>query len=219
VTTTASRATSKGALLRRWRVVLVAVLGARAVLGLVAIPLAPVLFEDHFVLLVLLRPTKEVLLAGGFLVRQGEVNAVELLVATIPMLFVGVWLFFALGRAYRKEVVAGNVPGIGGRLLPEKRVTAVRKVLRKKGLRLVVLGRLAAAPSTVVAATAGASAMRSRDFLVADGGGAVLSLVEVVGAGILLGSAYKEAGPWLTGVGVAVLLAMLWLAGRWLRRE
>jgi membrane protein DedA with SNARE-associated domain len=190
----------------------------RAVIGLVAIPLAPVLFEDHFVLLVLLRPTKEVLLTGGFLIRRGDVNPVELLLATIPMLFIGVWLFFALGRAYRKEVTSGNVPGIGGRLLPEKRIKAVRKVLKKKGLKLVVLGRLAAAPSTVVAATAGASPMSTRDFLVADGGGALLSLVEVVGAGMLLGSAYKEAGPWLTGAGLAVLLAMLWLAGRWLRR-
>jgi membrane protein DedA with SNARE-associated domain len=217
VTSIALRAPS-ATTLRRCRSWLVAVLGVRAVIGLVAIPLAPVLFEDHFVLLVLLRPTKEVLLAGGFLIRRGDVNPLELLVATIPMLFIGVWLFFALGRAYRKEVVSGKVPGIGGRLLPEKRVTAVRKVLKKKGLKLVVLGRLAAAPSTLVAATAGASPMRARDFLVADGGGAVLSLVEVVGAGMLLGEAYKEAGPWLTGVGVAVLLAMLWLAGRWVRR-
>lgn len=206
------------AALRRRRGWLVAVLAVRAVIGIVAIPLAPVLFEDHYVLLVLLRPTKEVLLAGGFLVRHGDVNPVELLVATIPMLFIGVWLFFALGRAYRKEVTSGKMPGIGGRLLPEKRVKAVRKVLKKKGLKLVVLGRLAAAPSTMVAATAGASPMRSRDFLVADGGGALLSLVEVVGAGMLLGEAYKEAGPWLTGAGVVVLLAMMWLAGRWLRR-
>ena len=27
----------------------------------------------------------------------------------------------------------------------------------------------------------------------------LLSIVEVVGAGMLLGSAYKQAGPWLTG--------------------
>jgi membrane protein DedA with SNARE-associated domain len=183
---------------RRWRTPLTVLLGLRAVLGLVAIPLAPVLYEDHFVVLVLIRPTKEVLLAGGFLVRQGDVNVLSLLVATIPMLFVGVWLFFALGRGYRKEIAAGDVPGLGGRVLPMKRVGAIRKVLDKKGVKLVVLGRLAAAPSTLFAATAGASRMSGRRFLVADGTGAVLRI---------------------TVAGVAVLLGLLWTFGRYLRRE
>ena len=44
-------------------------------LGIVAILLAPALFDDHFVVLVLLRPTKEVLLAGGFFLRQDDVEA------------------------------------------------------------------------------------------------------------------------------------------------
>jgi membrane protein DedA with SNARE-associated domain len=192
--------------------------GVRGLLALLAIPLAPVLYEDHFVLLVLLRPTKEVLLAGGFLVRQGEVNLLLLLLATVPLMILGVWHFFFLGRAYKKEITAGDVPGLGGRVLPMKRITAIRKVLAKKGARLVLLGRLAVLPSTVVAAAAGASTMPTRTFLLADGVGGVLSTIEVVGAGLLLGSAYKEAGPWLTGLGVVVLLGMMWVAGRYLRR-
>jgi membrane protein DedA with SNARE-associated domain len=192
--------------------------GVRGLLALLAIPLAPVLYEDHFVLLVLLRPTKEVLLAGGFLVRQGEVNLLLLLLATVPLMVFGVWHFFFLGRAYKKEIAAGDVPGLGGKVLPVKRITAVRKVLAKKGARLVLLGRLAVLPSTAVAAAAGASKMPTRTFLVADGVGGVLSTIEVVGAGLLLGSAYKEAGPWLTVLGVVVLLGMLWLAGRQLRK-
>ncbi|MDP9183796.1 MAG: hypothetical protein M3P04_13590, partial [Actinomycetota bacterium] len=75
-----------------------------------------------------------------------------------------------------------------------------------------------AAPSTLIAAAAGSSRMPTRSFLVADGVGALLSIVEVVGAGLLVGSAYKQAGPWLTGVGVAVLLGLLWLGGRYLKR-
>lgn len=203
---------------RRWRGALMVLAGVRGVLALLAIPLAPVLYEDHFVLLVLLRPTKDVLLAGGFLVRQGEVNLLLLLLATVPLMVLGVWHFFFLGRGYKKEIVAGDVPGLGGRVLPMKRITAVRKVLAKKGTRLVVLGRLAVLPSTAVAAAAGASTMPTRSFLVADGVGGLLSTVEVVGAGLLLGSAYKQAGPWLTGLGVVVLLGMLWLAGRQLRK-
>lgn len=191
---------------------------ARGVLALIAIPLAPVLYEDHFVLLVLLRPTKEVLLAGGFFLRDGEVNPISLLIATVPLMLVGVWQFFALGRGYAKEINSCDVPGLGGKVLPAKRITAMRKVLKKKGTRLVFIGRLAAFPSALVAAAAGASKMSAREFLIADGIGGLLSVVEVVGAGMLLGSAYKTAGPWLTVVGVAALFAMLWLAGRYLKR-
>jgi membrane protein DedA with SNARE-associated domain len=203
---------------RRWRGPLLALAGVRAVLALVAVPLAPVLYEDHFVLLVLLRPTKEVLLAGGFLLRRGEVDPFTLMLATVPLMVFGVWQFFALGRGYKKEIAAGDLPGLGGRVLPAKRIQAIRKVLAKKGAKLVLLGRLAAMPSTVIAAAAGASTMPTRTFLLADGVGALLSIGEVLGAGLLLGSAYKQAGPWLTGVGVAVLLGMLWMAGRYLKR-
>ena len=183
-----------------------------------AIPLAPVLYEDHFVVLVLLRPTKEVLLAGGFLMREGQVHPLEVLAAAVPLTIFGVWHFYALGRAYRSEIAKGDLPGLGGRVLPVKRIEQLRTLLTKKGAKLVVLGRLAAFPSTLVAAAAGSSRMPSRTFLAADGAGALLSLVEVVGAGLLLGSAYRSAGPWITAAGVAVLMAMLWVAGRYLRR-
>ncbi|HUR14873.1 MAG TPA: VTT domain-containing protein [Mycobacteriales bacterium] len=217
-TARAGSRSSSGRRVRRWRRPLMVLAGVRAALSLLAVPLAPALYEDHFVLLVLLRPTKEVLLAGGFLVRRGEVDLLVLLLATVPLMVFGVWHFFFLGRAYKKEIVAGDVPGLGGRLLPAKRIAAIRKVLGKKGPKLVVLGRLAVLPSSLVAAAAGASTMPTRTFLVADGVGGLLSVVEVVGAGLLLGEAYKEAGPWLTAVGVAVLLAMLWLFGRYLKR-
>lgn len=203
---------------RRWREWLLGLAVVRAVLALIAIPLAPLLFEDHFILLVLLRPTKEVLLAGGFLLREGEVNPLALLLAAAPLMILGVWQFFALGRGYAAEIKRGDVPGLGGRVLPGKRIEAMRKLLSKKGTKVVFIGRLAAFPSTLVAAAAGASKMHTRQFLVADGLGGLVSVVEVVGAGMLLGSAYKEAGPWLTGVGVLALFAMLWLVGRYLKR-
>lgn len=212
------RASKKQNTPRRWREWLLGLAVARAVLALIAIPLAPLLFEDHFIVLVLLRPTKEVLLAGGFLLREGEVNPLALLLAAAPLMILGVWQFFALGRGYAAEIKRGEVPGLGGRVLPGKRIEAMRKLLGKKGTKVVFIGRLAAFPSTLVAAAAGASKMHTRQFLVADGLGGLVSVVEVVGAGMLLGSAYKEAGPWLTGAGVLALFGMLWLVGRYLKR-
>lgn len=202
---------------RRYRAVLQSLAAVRAVLALAAIPLAPVLYHDHFVVLVLLRPTKEVLLAAGFLIRDGDVGLVPVLVAAVPLAIIGVWLFFALGRAYARELQRGDVPRIASKVLRPKRVRALSKLLDEKGTRVVLLGRLAAFPSVLLAAAAGASGMRPRDFLPIDALGAALSIVEVLTAGYLLGDAYKDAGAPLTAVGIAVLTVLLVVAGRSLR--
>ena len=192
----------------------------RGTLSLAAIPLAPALFRDHFVLLVLLRPTKEVLLAGGFFLREGEVDLVPMLLATIPMGVLGVWLFFWLGRAFRDEIQSGEgLPKWARRILPPERIQSMCRILDRKGRWVIVAGRLAAFPSTVLAAAAGASGMGPAKFLPADGAGAALAVAEVVVAGYVLGAAYKDAGPWLTGVGVVVLLGLMVAVGRWLKRE
>lgn len=192
----------------------------RGVLGLAVIPFAPALYRDHFVVLVLLRPTKEVLLAGGFLVRTGDVGLVPIVVAAVPLALLGVWHFFVLGRAYTHEIQRGDgLPRWAQRVMPTDHIQRLCRVLARKGGRVIVLGRLAAFPSTLLGAAAGASKMEPRPFLLADFAGCVLSVAEVIGAGFLLGAAYKEAGPWLTAAGVAVLLAVLVLVGRWLRRE
>lgn len=188
----------------------------RALVSLAAIPLAAALWQDHFAVLVLLRPTKEVLLAGGFAVRRDEVAVLMLAVAAVPLLVFGVWHFFALGRLYGGEL--DSLPGWARRVLPPKRVDAMCAVLTKRGAPLVLLGRLAAFPSSLVAAAAGASDMPVRKFLLADAAGAALSFVVVVGAGYALGEAYEHAGPWLTAVGVLALAALAVVFGRWLRR-
>lgn len=193
----------------------------RGALGLIAIPLAPALYKDHFVGLVLLRPTKEILLAGGFFVRRGRVSLLPLLLAAIPLALFGVWLFYAIGRVYSKELrgKADGLPKWAKRVIPPERVKAMCRVLDKRGRSVIVLGRLAAFPSTLLATAAGASGMRPKHFLVADAIGATLSIAEVVIAGYVLGTAYKEAGPWVTAAGVVALLALLFVVGRWLRKE
>jgi hypothetical protein len=119
----------------RLRTGLLWVAATRMVLGVVAIPLAPALYHDHFALLVLLRPTKEVLLAGGFLVRRGDVSLPVLFVAAVPILLLGVWLLFALGRLYADDIRGDRLPGLAGRLLPPKRVRAMCEVRARGGVR------------------------------------------------------------------------------------
>ena len=192
----------------------------RTALGIVAIPLAPVLYKDHFLLLVLLRPTKEVLLSGGFLVRRGDTNLLLLLAAAIPLAIFGVWHFYCLGLAYSREIQTGKgLPSVARRILPTDRIQKLCKVLDRRGRRIVVVGRLASFPSALLGAAAGASKMKPRSFLPADGIGGIASIAEVVAAGYLFGESYEEAGPWITGIGVVLLFALLIGVGRVLTRD
>src|SRR4051794_33274771 len=155
-------------LARRGRVVLLWVAAVRAVLGIIAIPLAPVLYRDHFVILVLLRPSKEVLLAAGFFIRDGRVHLLPVLIAATPLAILGVWHFYLLGRAWAAELNdEKDLPAVAERLLPPKRVKALGKVLDDKGVVVVFFGRLAAFPSTLIAAAAGGSRMKPSRFFLA----------------------------------------------------
>lgn len=211
-TRTRSRTERRLRSLRPWLLVLAAI---RTALSIVAIPLAPFLYRKHFLVLVLLRPTKEVLLAGGFLLRQGKVNLLVLLAACVPLAILGVWHFYFLGRAYADEIQSGKaIPSFAGRLLPVKRIKKLCRVLDKRGTPIVVVGRLASFPSALLGAAAGASDMPARTFLPADLVGGLASIAEVIGAGYLLGEAYHDAGPWLTVVGVVALFGLLIGVGR-----
>jgi membrane protein DedA with SNARE-associated domain len=202
-----------------WRPIIVATAVIRGILELAAIPLAPALHRDHVATLVLLRPTKEVFLFGGFQAREGHAWLPVLVVAAIPLLLGGVWIFYALGRAYSDGLADAELPGVAGRLLRKKRIDKMRDVLEEKGPRVVFFGRLAAFPSTVMAAAAGASGVPFKEFAIADGAGAILSMLALFGLGYGLGEAYEEAGPWITGAGVLVLATLLVVLGRALVRS
>lgn len=202
--------------LRRFLVGLAVV---RFVVGLCAIPLAPFLYREHFVVLVLMRPTKEVLLAGGFLVRLGDVALLPIVVASLPLTVFGVWHFYWLARLYRREIGSGKMPNLVRRVLSPDRIKKMRALLDKRGLPLVFLGRLAVFPSTIVGAAAGSGRMRPRPFLLTDGIAAVVSIVEVLAAGFVLGEAYERAGPWITAIGVVALIAVALIVALSLRRD
>lgn len=192
----------------------VALAVVRAALGGLALVLAPWLYREHAAVLVLLRPTKEVFLYAGFLVRRGDASIVTVVLAALPILLGGVWLFFGLGRAYAQELQEADLPGIAGRVLPRERIQRLAEVLEERGVLVVFLGRLAAFPSSLMAAAAGSAGLPWRTFVVADTAGALVSLAALLGAGYGLGEAYDAAGPWFTVAGALVLVALVVLVGR-----
>lgn len=216
VTSHAATDTARAAL-RRW-VLVVAIL--RYAIPIAAIPLAPVLIPDRVGLLVLLRPSKEVLLLGGGLHRtQGDPALATMLVAYAPLMVAAVWVFFWLGRLYRDDLVAGRGPAWLSRMIPDETFAVARRVLDRRGPAIAVLGRLATLPPTALAAAAGTSDVDTRRYLVADTVGALASFALLVGVGAALGRAYERGGPWLTAAGLALLVGLLALLTRWVRRE
>lgn len=199
--------------------VLLGIAIVRAVLGVAAIPLAPFLYEEHFLILVLLRPTKEVFLAGGFLARQGDVSLPLLVLAAIPLSIFGVWLFYLLGRAYRKEIQSNKMPGFASRILTPERIKKFEKSLDKKGPKLIFLGRLAVLSSATVAAAAGAAKLEPKKFFPWDLAGGLLSIAYTIAAGWFLGEAYEQAGPWITVGGVIALVGFAIILGRSLQKD
>lgn len=193
----------------------------RYLVPIVAIAAVPALLaSERTLLLVLVRPTKEFLLLGGGLLRtQGEPSALALFVAAAPLMIVGTWVFFALGRLYGEDLRRGDEPAWLARMLPPDALTTAQRVLERRGPTIAVLARVAALPSTIIAAAAGTSNVRALGFLAADLVGALLAFAAMVGAGVALGDAYRRGGVWLTVVGVAVVVVLISLVTRWVRRE
>ena len=81
-------------------------------------------------MLVFLRPTKEVFLFAGFAVREGNAWLPVIVLAALPLLLGGVWIFYGLGRVYADELSDAELPGIAGRLLPKKRIDQMQDAAR-----------------------------------------------------------------------------------------
>jgi membrane protein DedA with SNARE-associated domain len=203
----------------RARTVLLWLAGLRVALALLAVPIAPLVYRDNFLLLVLIRPSKEVLLAAGFLFRQDELPLWAIVLAALPLHVLGIWQFFYLGRAFAPEIRAHALKPPASRLLPQKRIDKLDHLLEHKGDRLVFLGRLAAFPAIFLAAAAGSSRADERRFLLHDGAGALLGLAELLALGYLLGAAYAREGTTFALLGAGIVLVVLAVFGRLLARD
>ena len=216
----AKRAEPPASISPRLRRAAVAVAVARYAIPLIAIPLVPILITEHLVLLVLLRPTKELLLVAGGVSRvQGLPPIWAVLVAYVPLMILAVWAFFVVGRAYGVALREGGAPRWLHRALRPHHVELAQRVITRRGPAIAVLGRLAAFPPTALAAAAGTTELGARRYLVADAIGALLAFAVTVGAGYALGEAWRQGARWLTLAGLVVFIALVALLTLWVRRD
>lgn len=193
----------------------------RLVVPIAVVPFAPALLPERVALLLLLRPGREIVLLGGGLSRTTDDPALLLLLllAYLPLMTVGIWVFFVIGRAYGPELRRGEGPVWLQRAIPHDRLVVASRVLTKRGPSIAVLGRIAGLPASVIGAAAGASDVHTVRYLAADLAGTVATFVLTVSVGYALGDAYERGGPWLTGIGLALLVVLATVMTQWLQRE
>jgi membrane protein DedA with SNARE-associated domain len=183
--------------------------GVRVALSLIALPLAPLLFRKHFILLVLMRPSQVVLLIGAILARQGRLNLLVMIVAALPLQLFAVWLYFALGQRWEHDIGSDTeLPFMVASLLHPGQIRRLRKVLRKRGLPFVALARFALFPTGLLAATAGASDMEPRRFFAVDGGALSAAMGTVIALGYVLGFGQHRGEVWIAAAGVTGFLVL-----------
>lgn len=129
------------------------------------------------------------------------------------------WLLgFAIARIILGLAAIPLVPPIADRVITPKRVKKFDKALDRKGPRLILLGRMAALSSAMIAVAAGATKMPAKEFLPPDAVGGAVSFALATGAGYLLGAAHDEAGPWLTALAALALVGFAFVLGRQLQK-
>jgi membrane protein DedA with SNARE-associated domain len=173
------------------------------VLGAAAFPLAPFLYRHHYLILVLLRPTRLVLFFGGVQWRRHATNPWFIVIAALPLGLFGVWQAYALGLTYKTRISSGHIPPRWKRFFPTRRIRRLQEVLREQGIKLVILARIGTFPSYLIGTAAGSSDVDPKKFFIADGTGVILEIGASMSLGYLVGKGGGQAV--VIGIGVAAV--------------
>jgi membrane protein DedA with SNARE-associated domain len=176
---------------------------------------------DNILWLLLVRPSKEVLLWGGGLWRTtgGEVDLWLLFLAYAPLMIVMNWAFFFIGRAWGPALAHGEGPRWLQRSITPEQFARARTLLAKHGPIIAVVGRIAVLPPTVMSAAAGTSDIGVWRYQIADTIGGIAGFVSAVAVGIVLGETYEQGGLWLLAGGLVLVVLLLWWMTRWLQQD
>lgn len=176
---------------------------------------------DDIYWLLLVRPSKEVLLWGGGLWRTtaGDVDVWLLFLAYAPLMVVMNWAFFFIGRAWGPALARGEGPRWLQRSITPEQFARARTLLAKHGPVIAVVGRIAVLPPTVMSAAAGTSDIGVWRYQAADTLGGIAGFVTAVAVGIALGETYEQGGIWLLLGGLALVGVLVWWMTRWLQQD
>ena len=159
-------------------------------------------------------PSEVILPLGGFLVQQGKLRMLPVILACLFGTVLGAWFWYGIGRLINEQRLErwvarhGGWLGIGPESLASSRAWFVRH-----GAALVFWGRMVPGVRTLVSVPAGIELMPQLPFLAWTTAGSLLWVVALTGAGRALGAGYGEVVAWLGPLAGATQLVLLALAG------
>ena len=163
-------------------------------------------------------PEETALTVAGYLVWQGHLKFLPVVIVGLVSAVVGDNIGFVLGRRYGRRALAH-----WGRLRPDRLARMQRFVLRY-GMLAVFIARFVAGLRFMAGPLAGSSGMGFLRFFVANVLGAVVYVPVIVGAGYAVGYGLGDRIEWLRRVagdaerlvwlGVILAAAAIWLVLR-----
>ena len=145
-------------------------------------------------------PGETAVLLGGVAAGRGHVPLAAVVAAGVAGAVLGDAVGYLVGRRWGRRMLDSSL----GRFVDARHLDRAERVLRRRGVWAVFLGRFTAALRVMIPGLAGMAGMRPRRFLAANmAGGAVWGGL-VATAGYLAGNSWHSVEHYLTGAGLAL---------------
>jgi membrane protein DedA with SNARE-associated domain len=169
-------------------------------------------------------PAELILPFAGFLVQQGHLELVPVILAGLLGSVLGAWCWYGLGRLVNERRLERFAERHGSWLgFSPAALAASRRWFGRHGVALVFWGRIIPGVRTFISVPAGIELMPQPAFLAWTAAGSLLWVTVLTLAGLALGEHYGKVLAVLEPIG-GLLLAALMLVGAgallvWLRRR
>ena len=173
-------------------------------------------------------PSEVVMPLAGFLIHQGRLQLVPVVLAGLVGTVLGAWFWYGVGRLINEQRLEQWLARHGRWLgLRAEDLARSRRWFNRHGVAVVFWGRIIPGVRTFVSLPAGIELMPQPLFLVWTTAGSLLWLVFLTLAGQLLGSGYMQVEAMIkpfsrilvVAVAAIVVLALLWFALRMILRQ
>ena len=174
-------------------------------------------------------PSELIMPLGGFLVQQGELQFIPVVLAGLVGTVVGALPWYGIGRLINEERIEHWL-GRHGRWIgiSPAELARSRRWFNRFGTALVFWGRLVPGIRTLISVPAGIEMMPLAPFLIWTTAGSLIWTLLLTVAGLLLGESYSNVELWIepvskvikVGLVITVVAVAVWLVLRiWRRRR
>lgn len=173
-------------------------------------------------------PSELVMPLSGFLIQQGKLQLVPVVLAALIGTLLGAWFWYGIGRLVNEQRLE-HLIGRHGRWfgIRPADLAASRRWFATHGAAVVFWGRMIPGIRPFVSIPAGIELMPQGSFLFWTSAGSLVWILVLVTSGMVLGANYRQILEWIAPVGhfvvqlLVVLMASLavWTLARLVRKH